>query len=141
MSLKVTVEGGGSFTIPKECVKGVEYKTDIPLDSNARTKDVGSTLEIYGKILTATDGDPDDSTKQLGTWSMVPAEDILCYRSVTVEIINASIVERKYVFPNAFVIDYKEHYGNTDGVGTFTLIIKQKKDKLEKIEIEGGYPA
>lgn len=141
MSLKVTVDGGGSFTIPKECVRSVKYKTDIPLDSNARTKDVGSTLKICGKILTATDGDPDDSTKQLGSWSMVPAEDVLCYRNVTVEIINASIVERKYTFPNAFVIDYKEEYGNTDGVGTFTLIIKQKKDKLDKIQIEGGYPA
>ena len=53
MSLKVTIEGQGSFEIAKECVKKVIYKTDIPLDSNARTKDVGSTLEISGKILTA----------------------------------------------------------------------------------------
>ena len=58
MSLKVTIEGQGSFEVAKECVKKVVYKTDIPLDSNARTKDVGSTLEISGKILTATDGDP-----------------------------------------------------------------------------------
>ena len=54
MSLKVTIEGQGSFEVAKECVKKVVYKTDIPLDSNARTKDVGSTLEISGKILTAT---------------------------------------------------------------------------------------
>lgn len=60
---------------------------------------------------------------------------------MTVEIINASIVERKYSFPNAFVIDYKEDFGNTDGVGTFTLTIKQKKDKLANIAIDGGYPA
>ena len=46
MSLKVTIEGQGSFEVAKECVKKVVYKTDIPLDSNARTKDVGSTLEI-----------------------------------------------------------------------------------------------
>ena len=50
MSLKVTIEGQGSFEVAKECVKKVVYKTDIPLDSNARTKDVGSTLEISGKI-------------------------------------------------------------------------------------------
>ena len=53
MSLKVTIEGQGSFEVAKECVKKVVYKTDIPLDSNARTKDVGSTLEITGKIAEA----------------------------------------------------------------------------------------
>ena len=128
MSLKVTIEGQGSFEVAKECVKKVVYKTDIPLDSNARTKDVGSTLEISGKILTATDGDPFDSTRQMGLWSMVPAENSACYRKVTVEIIQAGIVERKYYFPNACV-------------GTFRLTIKQKKDKISGITIEGGYPA
>ena len=141
MSLKVTIEGQGSFEIAKQCVKKVIYKTDIPLDSNARTKDVGSTLEISGKILTATDGDPFDSTRQMGLWSMVPAENSACYRKVTVEIIQAGIVERKYYFPNAFVVNYDEDYGDTDGVGTFRLTIKQKKDKISGITIEGGYPA
>ena len=141
MSLRVSIEGQNSFEIAKECVKRVEYKTDIPLDSDARTKDVGSTLVISGKILTATDGDPFDSTRQLGLWSMVPAESSNCYRNVTVEIINASIVERKYSFPNAFVVDYIEEFGNTDGVGTFTLIIKQKKDKIAGISVDGGYAA
>ena len=141
MSLKVTIEGQGSFEVAKECVKKVVYKTDIPLDSNARTKDVGSTLEISGKILTATDGDPFDSTRQMGLWSMVPAENSACYRKVTVEIIQAGIVERKYYFPNAFVVNYDEDFGDTDGVGTFRLTIKQKKDKISAITIEGGYPA
>ena len=141
MSLKVTIEGQGSFEIAKECVKKVVYKTDIPLDSDARTKDVGSTLEISGKILTAVDGDPFDSTRQLGLWSMVPAVNGSCYRKVTVEIIQAGIVERKYSFPNAFVVDYTEDFGSTDGVGTFILSIKQKKDKINMIAIEGGYPA
>ena len=30
MSLKVTIEGQGSFEVAKECVKKVVYKTDIP---------------------------------------------------------------------------------------------------------------
>lgn len=141
MSLRVTIEGQESFEIAKECVKKVIYKTDIPLDSNARTKDVGSTLEISGKILTATDGDPFDSTRQLGLWSMVPAENAASYRKVTIEVINAGLVERKYYFSNAFVVNYKEDFGNTDGVGIFTLVVKQKKDKLVDITIDGGYPA
>ncbi len=141
MSYKVTVEGAKTFEIAKECVREVVYKTDIPIDSDARTKDVGSTLIITGKILTAVDGDPFDSTRELDLWSLVPAENSDCYRKVTVENISAGVVERKYYFPNAFVVNYEEDFGNTDGTGTFTLTIKQKKDKMAGITIEGGYPA
>ncbi len=141
MSYKVTVEGVESFEIAKECVRRVKFATDIPLDSNARTKDVGSTLVITGRILTAVDGDPFDSTRKLALWSAVPAEKADCYRKVTVEHLAAGIMERRYCFPNAFVIDYKEDFGDVEGTGTFTLVIKQKKDKLERITIEGGYSA
>ena len=139
MSLRVTVNGASSFEIAKECVQKIKFRTDIPLDSNARTEDVGSTLEISGKILVSTDGDPFDSTRQLALWSVVPAEEALAYRQVEVEILNAGLVERKYSFPRAFVVDYKEDFSNSDGIGQFTITIKQKKDKLDKIEIEGGY--
>ena len=89
--------------------------------------------------MVATDGDPFDSTRQLALWSVVPAEDAAAYRQVEVEIINAGVVERKYSFPRAFVVDYKEDFSNSDGIGQFTIIIKQKKDKLDTIAIEGGY--
>ncbi len=56
-------------------------------------------------------------------------------------MIAASQVVRKYTYPNAFVVDYKEDYGDTEGVGTFTLIIKQKKDKMAQVTVEGGYSA
>lgn len=141
MSYRVTVEGMESFEIAKECVRGVKFATDIPLDSNARTKDVGCTLEITGRILTAVDGDPFDSTRKLALWSAVPAEKADCYRKVTVEHIAAGIMERKYYFPNAFVVDYREDFGDAAGTGTFTLVIKQKKDKLNMVTVEGGYSA
>lgn len=141
MSYKVTVEGMESFEIAQECVRGVKFATDIPLDSNARTKDVGNTLTITGRILTAVDGDPFDSTRKLALWSAVPAEKADCYRKVTVEHIAAGIMERKYYFPNAFVVDYKEEFENAEGTGKFTLVIKQKKDKLNMVTVEGGYPA
>ena len=98
-------------------------------------------MVITGRILTAVDGDPFDSTRKLALWSAVPAEKAGCYRRVTVEHIAAGVVERKYCFPNAFVIDYKEEFGDIEGTGTFTLLIKQKKDKLAMITVEGGYPA
>lgn len=142
MSLRVTVSGGpGDFEIAKECVRTVQMTTDIPLDSNARTKDVGSTIILSGKILAAVDGDPFDSTRQLALWSAVPAEKADCYRKVEIEVKQGGIVERKYTFPNAFVVDYIEHFGDVEGTGTFTLKIKQKKDKLVGVAVEGGYPA
>ena len=141
MGFRVKVEGAQTIELSVESVQTVKIKTDLPLDTNARTKDVGSTMTIKGKILTAVDGDPFDSTRQLGLWSLVPAENADCYRKVTIEVISASQVVRKLYYPNAFVVDYKERFGDTEGVGEFTLVIKQKKDKLDKVTIEGGYSA
>jgi hypothetical protein len=56
-----------------------------------------------------------------------------------VEVIAASQVVRKYSYPNAFVVDYKEDYGDVEGIGTFKLIMKQKKDKMAQVSVEGGY--
>lgn len=76
---------------------------------------------------------------RLGLWALVPAENSDCYRKVTVEVIAASQVVRKYSYPNAFVVDYKEDYGDVEGIGTFKLIMKQKKDKMAQVSVEGGY--
>ncbi len=139
MGFKLKVEGNSTIELDKEIITGVKIKTDIPQDSNARSTDLGSTITIMGKVLTAVDGDPFDSTRQLGLWALVPAENADCYRKVTVEVISASQEVRKYAFPNAFVVDYKETYGDLEGTGTFTLIIKQKKDKMAQVSVEGGY--
>lgn len=141
MGFTLKVDGPSTIELGTTSIMGVKFRTDIPVDSNARSTDMGSTVEITGKILTAVDGDPFDSTKQLGLWALVPAEKSDCYRNVTIEVIAASQVVRKYTYPNAFVVDYKENYGDLEGVGTFTLIIKQKKDKMSQVTVEGGYSA
>ncbi len=137
MSFLVKVEGNESFEIVNESVRSVKVTTDIPLDSNARTKDVGATMIITGKIL----ADVTDSTRKLALWSVVPAEKADCYRNVTVEHIAGSVMERKYCFPNAFVLNYKEEFGDIEGIGTFTLVLKQKKDKIASVAVEGNYSA
>ena len=141
MVFKVKIEGAETIDLSIESVEKVSFSTDTPKDTNARSKDVGSTMVISGKILTAVDGDPFDSTRKMGTWSLVPAEKADCYRKVTVEVISADQVIRKITYPNAFVVDYKEHYGDTEGIGTFELVVRQKKDKLANVTIEGGYSA
>lgn len=138
MSFNVNVKGlTGEIDIANDCIKKVIYSTDIPLDSDARTKDVGSTIIISGKILTKFDGDPEETTKELSLWSLVAAEELDCYRDVTVEYVAADKNVRVYNFPNAFVVNYVEDYSNGDGVGMFTLTIKQKKDKMDSISING----
>lgn len=139
MGFTLKVDGSSSIELGTTSITGVKFRTDIPVDSNARSTDMGSTVEISGKILTAVDGDPFDGTKQLGLWALVPAEKSDCYRNVTIEVIAASQVVRKYSYPNAFVVDYKEDYGDVEGIGTFTLVIKQKKDKMSQVAVEGGY--
>ncbi|AGF55343.1 MULTISPECIES: hypothetical protein [Clostridium] len=141
MGFKVKIEGAETIDLSIESVETVKLTTDTPQDSNARSKDVGSTMVITGKILTAVDGDPFDSTRKMGTWSLVPAEKADCYRKITVEVISADQVIRKITYPNAFVVDYKEVFGDTEGIGTFELVVRQKKDKLSIVTIEGGYSA
>ena len=141
MGFRVKIEGSETIDLSIESVETVKVTTDTPKDSNARSKDVGSTITITGKILTAVDGDPFDSTRQMGLWSLVPAEKADCYRKITVEVISADQIIRKITYPNAFVVDYKENFGDTEGIGTFTLVARQKKDKLTAVTIEGGYSA
>ncbi|CAM3808720.1 membrane-associated protease 1 [Marinicrinis lubricantis] len=139
MGFRLKVEGSETIELGMDNIKTVEFETDTPDDSNARSTDVGATLRMTGKIITATDGDNADDTMKLALWSLVSAEKADCYRKVTLEVIAADQVIRKIHFPNAFVVDYSESFGLTEGVGTFELFIKQKKDKTEMTKVEGGY--
>ena len=139
MGFRLKVEGGAAIELKEQSITSVKFRADIPQVSNARSTDLGSTVLITGKILTAVDGEPFDTTKEIGKWALVPAEKADCYRKVTIEVVAASQVVRKYTYPNSFVVDYREDYGDEEGVGTFSLMIKQKKDKMVNIAVEGGY--
>ena len=129
---------GDSINLGVEAVQTVDFSVDTPKDTNAKTTDVGVTMKVTGKILSMVDGGT-ESTVDLALWSMVPAEKADCYRKVTVKVNAAGQVVREYTLPNAFVVDYKENYGDTEGVGTFELVVKQKKDKNSATAITGGY--
>ena len=139
MGFRVKVEGAESIDLNIESLLTVEFKTDTPDDSNARSTDLGTSLMITGKILTPVGGEAADSTIKLAQWSLVPAEKADCYRSVKVDVISASQVVRQFTLPNAFVVDYEEEYGDVEGVGTFKLYVKQKKDKTAAVKFEGGF--
>src|SRR5699024_9061660 len=133
------IEGSESVNLRETNIINVEFTADIPHDSNARSTDLGSTLLITGKILAAVDGEEADDTSKLARWSLVPAEKSDCYRNVQVDVIAASQVVRQITLPNAFVVDYKEDFTDETGTGVFTLLVKQKKDKMTSLKFEGGF--
>lgn len=139
MGFKLKVEGAENIELGIENILTVEFNTDTPDDSNARSTDLGTSLIIKGKILTPVDGEAADSTMKLAQWSLVPAEKADCYRNVTVDVISASQVVRQISLPNAFVVNYLESYGDEEGVGTFSLHLKQKKDKTAMVKFQGGF--
>lgn len=139
MGIRLTIEGAESISLGEHSIMTCQFLTDTPDDSNARSTDVVNTLVLTGKILTAVDGDVSDDTMKIAKWSCVRAESADSYRQATVEIVAANQIVRKVFFPNAFVVDYQETYGDTEGVGEFKLVIRQKKDKFELTTIEGGY--
>lgn len=139
MGFRVKVEGAESIDLNIESIETVEFKTDTPDDSNARSTDLGTTLVVTGKILTPVNGEAADNTIKLAQWSLVPAEKADCYRKVTIDVISASQVVRQFTLPNAFVVNYEEEYGDVEGIGTFKLFVKQKKDKTADVKFEGGF--
>lgn len=139
MGFKLSVDGADKVELGVENLISVKFDMDTPDDSNARSTDIGTTLVVSGKILTAIGGEAADATLNLAKWSVVPAESSDSYRTVVVTVINAEQVVREYTFPNAFVVDYTEDYGDTEGIGEFTLKVKQKKDKIANVKLEGGY--
>ena len=139
MAYIVKAEGANAFELTQETVESVKFLTNIPLDSDARAKDTGATIVITGKTRTAADGDLTDSTLKAAKWSHVPAESADAYQKVNIKTIAAGQTVREITYPDAFVISYAEHYDDETGVGTFTMTLRQKKDKLDQIQVAGGY--
>jgi len=141
MGFRLKVKGkNNTIKLGKDNIEDVKYHSDTPDDSDARATDFSTSLTIKGKIITAIDGEPDD-TKKVADWSILSAEKADAYRKAELETIAGGQVIRKVTFPNAFVVDYIENFGKKEGTGKFTLVIRQKKDKCELTKIEGGYSA
>jgi hypothetical protein len=137
MSFRLSVAGGVNINLEEDQIINAIYRTDTPDDSNARSAEVGSELRIIGKIVkTGVIGQSED-TLNMAKWSLAPASDPECYRKVTLVVLAAGQVTRKITMPNAFVVDYLEDFGANEGIGTFTLVMRQKKDKIDSVVIEG----
>ena len=134
MPIKVTIAGGIEL---KQCLDSVYFKVDTADDSDARTTDIGNTIQITGRI--DVDFEP---TVGLYSWSLIKPDSTNkaeVYKQVEVDItsVKDDILIRKVVFPEAFVVDYSESYSKDTGVGTFKICLKQKKDNNEGVEVSG----
>lgn len=88
---------------------------------------------------TSQAGNAADSTAKLMAWSVVPSEKKEAYRGVTLKVTSGGIVTRQYELPNAFIVDYHEDFESDDGIGEFTLVLKQMKNKLADVKVTGGF--
>ena len=139
MGFILNVEG---TTLGVETIKTVDFTVSTPNDTNAKTTDVAVTATITGKILTMLD-DGTEGTVDLAKWAMITSDKAECYKNVTIQSIAAGQVVKTVEdgMPTAFVVDYNENYDDVEGVGTFTLVVRQKKDKIGTITVNGGYEA
>ncbi len=104
-----------------------QYKTDL-----------GMGVLVTGKIRANIAGVADETVK-LAQWALVPAEDANCYGQVTVDVLSAGKEVRQIVMDTVYIANYAESFEDETGVGTFRLLLKQKKDKNNTVQYEGGF--
>ena len=55
------------------------------------------------------------------------------------KVTSGGVVTRQYELPNAFIVDYHEDFESDDGIGEFTLVLKQMKNKMADVKVTGGF--
>ena len=128
---KVTIADVAELT---EEILSVDFTSTTPEGSDARSSSIGATLTIEGRV--AYDSDKafmKDSAMNIATWSMVKPDSADTYKAVSVEF-NHTGLTRKYELSHAFVVSFEETF--KDQNGTFKLIVRQKKDRLDGVKVE-----
>ena len=128
---KVTIADVAELT---EEVLKVEFDSSTPVDSYARSSDIGITVTITGRV--SYDLDKifmKDSTKEIAAWSMKKPDSPDTYKTVTISFDHTG-PKREYTLQNAFVVSFTE--GFEDQNGYFKLVVRQKKDRLDGVSVE-----
>ena len=126
MGFRVKITGGNDVEFNEGIITSVEFVSDTPDTSNARSTDLGVVLKIAGRINFSLGAEEDDSTVELANWALMPSDQSDCYRNVQVQVVNGGQIVRQYTYPNAFVMDYTEDLNDDEGVGSFQILLKQK---------------
>ncbi len=139
MGFRLKVSSSEEIALNEKQIKDVEYQILTPKDSNARSTDLGAEIKVWGKIIPSIASAEGEPSIGLHKWSLVPAERLDSYRKAELDVISAGVIVRRITLPNAFVVEYDEDFSDTTGNGIFCLHIRQKKDKIAGVAIEGGF--
>lgn len=141
MGYRVTIMGGNNVSFDETVITGVNFTSETPNNANARSTDLSIMIKITGRINFSLGAELKDSTVELANWALMPSDKAECYRIVQVQVVSGGQIVRQYKYPNAFVMDYSEDLNDEEGVGTFTMLLKQKKDLTSKVELKGNFEA
>ena len=141
MGFRVKVTGGKDVEFNETVITSVQFTAETPDASNARSNDLGVVLKIIGRINFSLGAEVEDSTVELDNWALMPSDQADAYRKIEVQVVNGGQIIRQYTYPNCFVMGYSENLNDDEGVGHFELIVKQKKDLTDKVELKGNFEA
>lgn len=125
MSYKVTISDGA---VLEKSINDVQFYTLQSNDYSSKDTNNRNSIKITGYI------DTEESTVGLYNWALLPASNPDCYKEITVEHYKSGGLLRKVTFSKAFVVNYSEEYSNEEGVGIFTIHVRQFYAK--DIEVE-----
>ena len=112
-----------------EGISNVEFTSAIDERSYARSADIYCTLVIQGVInMDSEKKILGDESKKMLEWSLVASNSADCYKAVEVSYTHNDVTS------HAFPVSYKEE--NADQEKKFTLVVRQKKDRLADITVE-----
>lgn len=137
MGFTLAVAKSGELVFGEDVISLVQVSLIGPGNSRAKSTNNYITMNVIGKL------NVDDASKtvELFKWAQTPAENEDAYRSVTAEVIASGKCVRKITFNQAFVVDYTEKYLDNRGIGEFAMTIRQKVDKIDEVDVDGGLPS
>ena len=130
-------ESKNNLHFDKNQLTSVTVSFDSPDDVKSKMAKIENMVEISGKL----DLEAQENYAVLTKWALQDSSNGSAYRKVTIWIVgNDEKLFRKMIYPNCFVVDYKETYieekGNAETeTDKMKLKIKQQVDKLDAIEI------
>lgn len=139
MGFRVKITGGKNVEFDEGIITSVDFVSDTPDTANARSTDLGVVMNIKGRINFSLGAEQEDSTVELANWALMPSDQADCYRNVQVQVVSGGQIVRQYTYPNAFVMGYTEDLDDGEGVGSFEMLLKQKKDLTAKVELKGNF--
>jgi len=141
MAYTLKAEGANAFNLTAETIETLNFRNTSSDDSNARARDTYQTITVTGRIRSDAGEAVRDETINAAKWSLEPAVSQKAYQKITASAVAAGQTTRNYEFSQGFVVSYSEKFTNDSGVGVFSMVVRQKKDQLDQVQVSGGFAA